>query len=714
MTGRLLSTARTTTRALASRRVRSVLVALALPLLIVCAYFAGIAGADARTQAIPALVVNNDEMVMQTAADGTQTPVIAGRLVVSELTSPDVKTGFSWGLANEETAQQALENGDAYVVVVIPKDFSASVASLANGTPEAAQVSIMTDRSHDYLSPSVAGALSAALTAQFGTTLTEQVAIALVSGVEQTALALHQAADGASGIATGGNQLADGLGQYTTGVSQLADGASQLAANGPQLSSGVRDYTDGVSQLSAGIGPYTQGVSELSAGIAAMDEKMPDLRAGGEGLQTMSQQLSGVGSALSGAASTYRDQIRPELEAISAAGAGLDTVCDPIDDQTAAEQCRAAMTRITDATGGVDGLIEQLDTAADTADGAKTTIKGLGDLGAGVVGVADGVHDLSTGAAKLAAGGPALADGASQLAAGGPALADGVDQYTGGVDQVSSGASQLSANGPQLKDGASQLATGATQLSDGLREGADKASQSVGDPNAFANVMAHPVDAVVDARHDPGFGGIVAAVFLPVGVWLAALGTMLARRVLAPGALASSASTGRLVRLAVRRAAPPVGIAVVVLAVAAHTWLGVPWLALGGTLLFGILMAVACVGLHLLFTVLWGRRLGALVSIALLAVQLLAVRGFVPLELLSPFVSAISGVFPASYATSGLQLVYAGGSGGAVLSSVVGLVLIGALSFGALSIALAAKRRTRVAALLPAGGLPTAPRRAPA
>src|SRR5260370_11099 len=75
----------------------------------------------------------------------------------------------------------------------------------------------------------------------------------------------------------------------------------------------------------------------------------------------------------------------------------------------------------------------------------------------------------------------------------------------------------------------------------------------------------------------------------------------------------------------------------VVLVALLHAALGVTWSIVPATLAFSMLLAVAFAALHYLFTVAFGR-VGIMVSILLLALQLAVVGGLFPVEIVaSPF-----------------------------------------------------------------------------
>lgn len=820
MSGRTPSTRPVAAAAeLRGRRIRNLSLAILLPLLLAIAYLAGHAGSGQQQGAIPGLIVNQDELVESTGVDGESTTVVAGRLLVQELTSPEGGRGFDWQLADAEGAEAALDRGEVYVVVTIPADFSASVVSLGTAAPEPATLQVTTDQSHDYLSGLTAAAVADAVTAQFGTEITEQVVVGLVAGLDETGVALGEAADGASRLADGAGELGSGFREYTNGQQQLSDGLTSAATGTDELADGARtldgglseyaagvtEYTSGVDALASGLGQLNTGAGQLATGATQLASGTGELATGADALQTgadgvasgtsqlatgaqqladaaaqlqqgtsqlaaaaepiaaAGEQLGSAGDAAAQAGSAYSEVARPQLQAAGTAATSFGTFCQELPDAARQQECAATAATAVQATGDAQSVLDEVFGGIGQLQQLGETAQQLGSLGAGITQLDDGIGQLADGAAGLAAGAGELSGGAGQLAAGvgelaggarelstgADALSDGAAQLATGVSQSAQGAAQLSAASGQLRDGTGELRTGTTQLAagageladglqqlsdgqnelaagnapiqegiDGLRDGAsqlatglqdgaDRASGALGDPETYAAAIAHPVTAEVEQRNDPGLGGVVAAIALPLAAWLAGLVTVLARRLITPDALASTASSGRVLRRAASRLAAPVLAATTLVAIAGHVF-GAPWVGLVGTLLITLLAGFATVGIHLLFVALWGRRGGAIASVTALFAQLIAVRGLLPLELRASWLQLLADVTPIPRAQAAAQLIYAGGDAGSIVAAVVTLLLIGAIASAAAWLTVSAKRGTSLGKVvnLRALGLP--------
>ncbi len=335
-----------------------------IPLAITGLVTGVLGGAVDRTDEIPALIVNNDEMVTTTNTDGSTSPVLAGRLIVTALTGDD-SPGFNWSLANDESAADALRDGTAYAVITIPSDFSASIASLSSSDPKQANFTLTTDDAHSYLAGSLAQALGTAMTSTLGQNITEQYLSGLFSQLGSFGSSMSSAATGAQGVADGVAQLHDGLVTFSSGMASASSGANKAA-------SGVTQYVDGVSQ-------YSQGVD----GVAS-------------GLSTLSGNAQGLNQMISGC-------IAYNL-----------TVAGCVDPSTG--------TSLQAAVSGVTGGLSQL------SGGASQLSAGSEALRSGGTSVANGIDSLASGLDKLADGAAQSASGAGELATGAQSLATGLSQ----------------------------------------------------------------------------------------------------------------------------------------------------------------------------------------------------------------------------------------------------------------------------------------------
>lgn len=561
---------------------RAAIVAITLVPLAFAGLFVGaLSQSTSAVDHIPAAIVNSDKLVYQTAADGTKTPVFAGRQIVTELTGGSA--GFDWKVTNAADAAQSLADGDIDAVLTVPKNFSSSILSLGTPSPVQANLGIRTDDAHSYLTGAVAQAVGDGMIAAFGKTVTANYISGIYSSVGTLGSSLTTAADGAGTLASGASSLSGGLATLASGASTAASGASTLA-------SGVSKYTGGVDTLSSGL-------STLNRNAAA--------------LPSLSQAIT--------AASTQITALSAQLQA-----------ADPAE---------------------VSGISAELATAS--AKLAALTAQNAPLSG----GVAGGISQSASGAAQIAANSAKLRSGSS-------AVASGVGQISGGATTASSGASELS--------------TGVSKLATGLASGAGQLPAANGTSSAkVAKIAADPVGLTISRDHKIDTVGQVIATFLvPLGLWIGALATFLWLRPVSRRALASTATNGRLVASTLLKASAITGIQALLLVVLLHLGVGVPWSALPATLGFSILTALAFTAFHYLLTIGFGR-VGLVVSLFLLAVQITSTAGLYPVQLLSLPFQWISPFLPLTYAVQGTQGIIAGGETGPIVVAALALLAFG-------------------------------------
>lgn len=639
---------------------------------------------------IPAAIVNNDVAVDMVGDDGTTTPALVGRQLVTELTGAD--EGFDWVITSEDEAKDALAAGDVYAIITVPEDFSKAILAAQDDDSRKADLSIQTDDAHSYLTGTLAQVVGETMVSTFGAELTKQTVSALYTSFGTLGDSLADAADGADQLADGADQLADGATQLADGTTQLGDGAGELADGARQVASGTSDLGDGLDDLAdgaaageSGAKKFTKGLRQYTGGVGSLSDGLGELAAGDDALTDLSTGLTGYTdgvSELSGGLTRLNDILQQYPTIDPALLENLQAVTDGL------ETAAAGGGEL--ATGAADGISAIQSGISGAADGAATLDASSADLVDGARGLASGYGDIADGAAGAA-------DGADQLAEGASGIADGADGLQDGAATIADGISGLG-------DGATGLSDGASELADGLTTGAESLPDLTDDQiEDKAEVTADPVTLAVSTDHkvdDLGQG--IATFFVPLSLWFGAIAVFLVLRPAPRRSLASTATNGRLVVSGLARAGLVTGLQAVLLVALLHIALGVAWSLLPWTLLFTLVTAFAFTAIHYLL-VAWLGRAGLVLSIVLIGIQLVATGNIYPLEILSAPFRAISPFLPLTYGVQGMQAIISGSGAGGVIGAAVVLVIFGVAS---VLLSLVAIRRTRRASAL---GLVPAP-----
>ncbi len=332
-----------------------------VPLAFTGLFVGALSHTDTALKRIPAAIVNEDALITTTNADGTTTPVFAGRQLVTELTGST--TGFNWIITNAADAKTALTKGQIYAILTVPKDFSKSILSLSSASPRKADLSIQTDDAHSYLTGSVAQVVGQSMTDTFGKAITAQYIGGIYASLGGLGASLTAASGGASQLASGAGGLSSGLASYAGGVSNLSNGLDRLNAG-----------AGGLSQLDAGVGAYVGGVSQLSSTLAS---------------------INGTLQSNASIDPTTRAKLQAVVTGLASASAN-----------------GAALTgQTSSAIAGIQSGI------AASADGASQLAGGSGKLTSGAASLSSGAADLAAGLAKGAAAVPTVDAGQATASA---------------------------------------------------------------------------------------------------------------------------------------------------------------------------------------------------------------------------------------------------------------------------------------------------------
>ncbi|GAA1491432.1 YhgE/Pip domain-containing protein [Brachybacterium sacelli] len=456
--------------------------------------------------------------------------------------------------------------------------------------------------------------------------------------------------------------------KYAQGVETGLNGDG--TAENPGLVDGTQDIADGSSELLP-LGPQLQ---QLADGINGTDQE-PGLVQGTEGVVTYAQ---GLETAFAGDGTEQNPGLTASAEQLATG---------------ARDSADGAGDLVTGVTGLRDGLQQYSDGVDDLAVGADQLAEGSRASADGAGDLASGLDDLAAGTRSSADGAGTLADGSSQLADGATELGHGADQLADGSDDLASGTDELASGTEDLADGTSELSAGSDDLASGLREGAEGVpSYTESERARMSEMAANPVNTDVERQNEAD--GATTATFpfvTALALWLGAFASFLLLPALSRRLLDRAVPMGRVV---LRSLAPALLVAVVqtVAVLAVLTAVGISPVSpvtVGVVALAGAGMFAA---LHQTLMTLLGDRIGRIVSILVMALQVVTLVGIVPLTTAPPLLQSISALLPLPIVTQGLVHAALGGSLVSTSSTLLAILAWAAVS---LLVTLAASRTAR-------------------
>ena len=617
---------------------------------------------------VPVAVVNQDVPV--TGPDGQ--PVDAGNRLVAELQSDPI---FQWHFVDADTAATGLADGEYYLTITIPADFSANLVSGSTDDPRRAIVVMNRDDVNGYViglmtstvQQRLAAAINrAAISAYFDTVFTnldtlKQNVTDAATGATQLATGADSALAGATQLSGGITQLKDGSGQLVSGLNEAKSGSSQLVTGLGTAKDGSGQLVGGLTQLQQGAGQLVTGAQQVSDGNAKLaGQVVPVLTKVSAAIPDLQQANDDAKARIDAFGTTVAAQQAAIQAAVDALPDGPEKAALQSAVTTAGTALNGAASEAQQAAGQINAAFTQLNQNASADLNQAST--DLTNLASGSAQVASGAAQLNTGIGQALTGATTLDSGIGQLQTGGGTLDEGIGQLQTGAGQLDQGLASAQTGSADLVTGLTTLDQGAKQLADQLTAGAAKIPVLAADQRDNAEqVLSSPADVQVTVAHPADFYGRgLAPFFFGIAIWVFGISVFLVMRPISARALAGRASSPRI---AIAGWLPVVSMAMLgslLLLVIAWVGLGLDPVNVAGSFAV-VLLAAACFTAiaHLLRT--WLGVVGSAITLVLLMVQLTSAGGLYPVETLPAPFRAIHHFIPMTYLIDALRITFTGG-----------------------------------------------------
>ena len=303
----------------------------------------------------------------------------------------------NWQFVDKDTADKELREGDYYMVVTIPENFSKNATSLSNDNPEKMNIDFTTNFTKSKNGEKIMETVASNLTNTVKDQVVKTYTATLYSKFSEIGESLHKAADASNTLNNGLGRLSEGGQKLGSGINQLADGSGRLSNGLGRLSDGGQRLSSGITQRADGSGRLSNGQSRLSDSGIRLSSGINQLSEGSWRLTAGLYRLSDGGIKL---------------------GNGINELAD------GSKRLSNGLTRLNDGGAKLGNGINEL------SNGSKRLTDGLSRLSEGGQRLNNGVNELSDGSKRLT-------DGLSRLSEGGAKLGDGVSQLQSGAGRLS-------------------------------------------------------------------------------------------------------------------------------------------------------------------------------------------------------------------------------------------------------------------------------------
>ena len=488
-----------------------------------------------KADQLPVAVVNKDR------------PAVYGeeKLEIGKKLTEELKKDRSldFRFTDEKAAQKWLANGDCYMVMTIPEDFSANAATLTQETPKKMEIFCETNPGTNYIASKMSGTAMKEIKSSVRKEVTKVYAQVLFDSMQKAEKGMKQASEGADSLEKGaekvvdGNNvltqnldrlcdstlmfqegsetLAEGIRQYTGGLKEAEKGAVQLEENLVRLSGAYGDLSRGVSDLQNGTGKLKSGLqsvvgeeygnsTSLAEGSRKISEGMkqiskvlnqtPDTAA----ISSLAAKLQGISQALGNTADfSNPSELKEKLENAQITGevqALAEIAKEAVDaaeknyqeGNNMAKQMRDAATALSSTAKLLENTAESLEGTQQLKTAAEMLRQQSEILAEGVQDYTEGVNAASDGSAILFNGMNTFQDSAEQIGQGIEAIKQGSGALTKGTQKLAEAALTMTPGAERLADGAGQIADGANALF----EGSSSLGEGMGTIREGADILA--------------------------------------------------------------------------------------------------------------------------------------------------------------------------------------------------------------------------------
>lgn len=318
----------------------------------------------------------------------------------------------NWQFVDKETAEKQLREGDYYMVVTIPENFSKNSTTLSSENPEKMNIDFTTNFTKSKNGEKIMETVASNLTKTVKDQVVKTYSTTLYSKFSEIGGSLQKAADasntlnnGLSRISAGGEKLGNGINQLSNGSKRLATGLTTLNDAGAKLGDGISQLQSGSETLSNGLSSLNDKKTTLGAGINELTAGSNTLTAGFDAFKTKSVMLA----------------------------SGVDTLYN------GSKEFQAGLLKYTN---GVLTLNEKLLAKKDDLNkinaGGATLNNGMETLVDGILKINSKLLDKQDDLNRLIAGGTVLENGVTSLSEKAPKLYEGASKINAGLDTLNS------------------------------------------------------------------------------------------------------------------------------------------------------------------------------------------------------------------------------------------------------------------------------------
>lgn len=255
---------------------------------------------------LPVAVVNKDQAV----AFQEQTLEIGNELI----TNLKENESLDYHFVSAEEAETGLSNGDYYLIITIPENFSENATTLLTDNPQKMVIDYQTSEGHNLIASKMADSAVTELKNQVSAEVTEMYSETLLKQFDKIGLGMTEAAEGSQKLEDGTAKLTDASQMIQENLDTLAARSLEFSEGSQTLQAGLQEYVTGVDQVNDGANQLTSGIRSLSSQLPTLSLGMGDLSSGARSLTSGIQQYTNGVDTINSGTSQLNDGLSQVVE----------------------------------------------------------------------------------------------------------------------------------------------------------------------------------------------------------------------------------------------------------------------------------------------------------------------------------------------------------------------------------------------------------------
>ena len=415
-----------------------------VPALYAVIFLSSMWNAYGKAGDLPVAVVNNDK---GTTYQGKK--INLGSKIKKQLLK---NNELDFHSANKKEANKRLSDGKYYMLITIPKNFSASSTTVLSKNPQAISIKYVHNSGLNFIADKMTESASHEITATVESQIQKTYSKQLLSGLKKSKNGMNKAANGGQTLSNGLGQLYSGTTTAMNGSQTITNGLNQASSNLPTMSSGASQLASGNSELSSSLAAVAESIDSKQA---ASKSQIDQLTSGLNQLTAGLKQLSSLPTTLP--QSPDEQKIENSMNQIksSLTTTGTATKSAAASIQSAGASATSAGSDIQSAGASATKIEADLQKAETSSESIKDLISSLNKTDPTLA--KEFEADFDSVGSSLSDAGSNLGDVSSSLTSAG-------NNIKAVGPSLSSAGNQLSSIGDSTSSAGSSLQTVATQL----------------------------------------------------------------------------------------------------------------------------------------------------------------------------------------------------------------------------------------------------------